>query len=69
MIRIGDKLVDYNKDFRLFLVSRNTSPDICPSAAAALTNVNFSVTQAGLSGQVEFVWHIFTLLLIKLPSY
>jgi dynein heavy chain 2, cytosolic len=54
MIRIGDKLVDYNKDFRLFLVSRNTSPDICPSAAAALTHVNFSVTQAGLSGQVKF---------------
>ncbi|CAB3367864.1 Hypothetical predicted protein [Cloeon dipterum] len=52
MIKIGDKLVDYNKDFKLFLVSRNTSPEICPTAAAALTMVNFSTTQAGLSGQL-----------------
>lgn len=52
VVHIGEKMVDYHKDFQLFLVSRSASPNISPSAAAVISLVNFATTQAALSGQV-----------------
>ena len=46
--KIGDRLVDYNKDFRLMLVSRSPQPKLAVDAAALLTIVNFSITRSGL---------------------
>ena len=46
-VRIGDRLVDYNKDFRLMLVSRSPQPKLAVDAAALLTIVNFSITRSG----------------------
>lgn len=44
-VKIGDRLVDYNKDFRLMLVSRSPCPKLAVDAAALLTVVNFTVTR------------------------
>ena len=52
VVNVGDKTVDYNEGFRLFLVTRNPDPDIAPDAAALVTIVNFTVTRSGLEGQL-----------------
>ncbi|MED6293760.1 Cytoplasmic dynein 2 heavy chain 1 [Characodon lateralis] len=52
VVQIGDKVIDYNEDFRLFLATRNPSPFILPDAASVVTEVNFTTTRAGLRGQL-----------------
>ncbi|KAM9801492.1 cytoplasmic dynein 2 heavy chain 1 [Neosynchiropus ocellatus] len=52
VVQIGDKLIDYNEDFRLFLATRNPSPFIPPDASSVVTEVNFTTTRAGLRGQL-----------------
>ncbi|XP_035389840.1 cytoplasmic dynein 2 heavy chain 1 isoform X3 [Electrophorus electricus] len=52
VVQIGDKVIDYNEDFRLFLATRNPSPFIPPDAASVITEVNFSTTRSGLRGQL-----------------
>ncbi|XP_072546992.1 cytoplasmic dynein 2 heavy chain 1 isoform X2 [Salminus brasiliensis] len=52
VVQIGDKVIDYNEDFRLFLATRNPSPFIPPDAASVITEVNFTTTRAGLRGQL-----------------
>ncbi|XP_036005544.1 cytoplasmic dynein 2 heavy chain 1 isoform X1 [Fundulus heteroclitus] len=52
VVQIGDKVIDYNEDFRLFMATRNPSPFIPPDAASVVTEVNFTTTRAGLRGQL-----------------
>uniref|UniRef100_A0A3P9C8V8 Dynein heavy chain ATP-binding dynein motor region domain-containing protein n=1 Tax=Maylandia zebra TaxID=106582 RepID=A0A3P9C8V8_9CICH len=52
VVQIGDKVIDYNEDFRLFLATRNPSPFIPPDAVSVVTEVNFTTTRAGLRGQL-----------------
>ncbi|XP_028975291.2 cytoplasmic dynein 2 heavy chain 1 isoform X3 [Esox lucius] len=52
VVQIGDKVIDYNEDFRLFLATRNPAPFIPPDAASVVTEVNFTTTRAGLRGQL-----------------
>uniref|UniRef100_A0AAY4D7R2 Dynein heavy chain ATP-binding dynein motor region domain-containing protein n=1 Tax=Denticeps clupeoides TaxID=299321 RepID=A0AAY4D7R2_9TELE len=52
VVQIGEKVIDYNEDFRLFLATRNPSPFIPPDAASIVTEVNFTTTRAGLRGQL-----------------
>uniref|UniRef100_A0A668AN20 Dynein heavy chain ATP-binding dynein motor region domain-containing protein n=1 Tax=Myripristis murdjan TaxID=586833 RepID=A0A668AN20_9TELE len=52
VVQIGDKVVDYNEDFRLFLATRNPAPFIPPDAISVVTEVNFTTTRAGLRGQL-----------------
>ena len=52
VVQIGDKAIDYNEDFRLFLTTRNPLPDITPDAASIISEVNFTTTKAGLTAQV-----------------
>ncbi|RXM28913.1 Cytoplasmic dynein 2 heavy chain 1 [Acipenser ruthenus] len=52
VVQIGDKIIDYNEEFRLFLATRNPSPFIPPDAASVITEVNFTTTRAGLRGQL-----------------
>ena len=53
VVELGDKSLDYNPSFRLFLATRNPQPELPPDAFAILTSVNFTTTRAGLSGQVS----------------
>lgn len=57
VVQIGDKVIDYNEDFRLFMATRNPSPFIPPDAVSVVTEVNFTTTRAGLRGQVTYVTH------------
>jgi dynein heavy chain 2 len=52
VVTVGDKTIDYNEGFRMFLVTRNPSPDIPPDAASLLNIINFTVTRSGLEGQL-----------------
>ena len=52
VVQIGEKTIDYNEEFRLFLTTRNPAPEIPPDAASVVTEVNFTTTRAGLTGQV-----------------
>eukprot|EP00981_Chlorochromonas_danica_P004240 scaffold857_cov152-Ochromonas_danica.AAC.23 len=52
VVNIGEKTIDFNENFRMYLVTRNPSPDIPPDAAGLLTTVNFTVTRSGLEGQL-----------------
>ncbi|KAM3616882.1 uncharacterized protein V6R79_025341 [Siganus canaliculatus] len=52
VVQIGDKVIDYNEDFRLFMATRNPAPFIPPDAISVVTEVNFTTTRAGLRGQL-----------------
>lgn len=52
IVQVGEKAVDYNANFRLFMTTRNTNPDIPPDARAIVSTVNFTTTNAGLTGQL-----------------
>jgi dynein heavy chain 2 len=47
VVQIGEKTIDYNEEFRLFLTTRNPQPEIPPDAASVITEVNFTTTRAG----------------------
>ncbi|XP_032878557.1 cytoplasmic dynein 2 heavy chain 1 isoform X2 [Amblyraja radiata] len=52
VVQIGDKIIDYNEDFRLFLATRNPNPSIPPDAASIVNKINFTTTREGLRGQL-----------------
>lgn len=52
VVQLGDKTIDYNESFKLFLTTRNPLPEIPPDAASIITKVNFTTTRAGLSAQL-----------------
>ncbi|XP_022257756.1 cytoplasmic dynein 2 heavy chain 1-like, partial [Limulus polyphemus] len=52
VIQIGEKLIDYNENFRLFLTTQNSLIELPPHASSILTTVNFTTTRAGLTGQL-----------------
>ncbi|KAJ3088912.1 Cytoplasmic dynein 2 heavy chain 1 [Quaeritorhiza haematococci] len=52
IVQFGDKAVDYNENFRLFLVTRKANFTVPSDAVGLLTEVNFTVTRAGLAGQL-----------------
>ncbi|XP_064610087.1 cytoplasmic dynein 2 heavy chain 1-like isoform X3 [Liolophura sinensis] len=52
VVQIGEKTIDYNEEFRLFMTTRNPNPEIPPDAASIVSEVNFTTTRAGLTGQL-----------------
>ena len=52
VVQIGEKVIDYNEDFSLFLTTRNPQPDIPPDADSVISKVNFTTTRAGLRAQL-----------------
>ncbi|CAN0042899.1 unnamed protein product [Ascophyllum nodosum] len=62
VVQVGDKLMDYNENFRLFMVTRNPNPELPPDACALVCEVNFTTTRrvhafcschmSGLEGQL-----------------
>ncbi len=52
VIQLGDKLIDYNENFKLYLTTRNPLPDITPDVDSVIVRVNFSTTRAGLAAQL-----------------
>eukprot|EP00759_Apiculatamorpha_spiralis_P039816 PhF_6_TR38629/c0_g1_i1/m.57632/K10414/DYNC2H, DNCH2; dynein heavy chain 2, cytosolic len=52
VVQVGDKTVDWQDSFRLYLVTRNSFITLPPDAANLVTVVNFSITRGGLEGQL-----------------
>jgi dynein heavy chain 2 len=52
VVQIGEKTIDYNPDFKIYLTTRNPTPELLPDMAAIVNEVNFTTTRAGLTGQV-----------------
>lgn len=52
VIAVGEKIIDYNEDFQLYLVTRNPAPQLAPDARALVAMVNFSITKSGLEEQL-----------------
>ena len=52
VVQLGEKMVDYNENFKLYLSTRNPLPEIPPDVASIVTKVNFSITRSGLSSQL-----------------
>jgi dynein heavy chain 2 len=51
-VHIGDKIVDYSEDFKLFMTTRNPYLELLPDAIAVVAVVNFTTTKAGLVSQL-----------------
>ena len=52
VVQIGDKQIDYNESFRLYLCTRDSSIEVPSNAKAVINFVNFTVTRSGLEGQL-----------------
>jgi dynein heavy chain len=51
-IKLGDSEVEYNKDFRMLMLSKLMNPHYKPEYAAMCTILNFIVTEEGLRDQL-----------------
>jgi dynein heavy chain 2 len=51
-VRLGEKIIDFNEEFRLFLITRNPDINLSPDSGALMTQINFTVTRSGLEGQL-----------------
>ncbi|TPX70937.1 hypothetical protein SpCBS45565_g01524 [Spizellomyces sp. 'palustris'] len=52
VVQLGDKTVDYNEDFRLYLITPKSTFQVPSDAMAYVQDINFTVTRAGLAGQL-----------------
>ncbi|RDD40688.1 Cytoplasmic dynein 2 heavy chain 1 [Trichoplax sp. H2] len=52
VIQIGEKVIDYNEDFKLYLATRNPQPELPSDAASIVNEINFTTTKAGLTAQL-----------------
>ncbi len=51
-IKMGDREIDYNPDFRLILQTKLANPHYKPEMQAQTTLINFTVTRDGLEDQL-----------------
>lgn len=51
-IKIGDKEIEYNPNFRLILHTKLANPHYKPEMQAQATLINFTVTRDGLEDQL-----------------
>lgn len=51
-IKMGDKEVEYNQEFRLLLQTKLANPHYKPEMQAQTTLINFTVTRDGLEDQL-----------------
>ncbi|XP_043259684.1 dynein axonemal heavy chain 1-like [Colletes gigas] len=51
-VKIGENIVPYNADFRLFLTTRLSNPHYTPEVSVKILLVNFALTTTGLEDQM-----------------
>ena len=51
-IKIGEKTITYNEEFKLFMVTTLSNPHYSPETFAKITIINFAITQIGLEDQM-----------------
>lgn len=52
VVQIGEKSVDYNPAFRLYMTTRDQFVQLPPNISDLVQSVNFTVTKSGLEGQL-----------------
>ena len=52
LIKFGDKMITYSKDFKFFVTTKMPAPHYSPEICVKLTMLNFTVTQEGLQDQM-----------------
>ena len=52
VIKLGDKELDYNPDFKLYITTRLGNPHYTPEVSTKTTIVNFVVKEDGLKAQL-----------------
>lgn len=52
IIKLGDKEIEYNDDFKLFLVTSLPNPHFSPENCVKICLINFAITELGLKDQM-----------------
>lgn len=52
MLRFGDRDIDYNPNFKLYMTTKLTNPKYLPEIYIQVNLVNFSITKVGLEDQL-----------------
>ncbi|KAI8896032.1 dynein heavy chain and region D6 of dynein motor-domain-containing protein [Globomyces pollinis-pini] len=52
VVELGDKQIDYNEEFKLYLVTRRSTFMLPTNVVGFINDVNFTITRAGLAGQL-----------------
>eukprot|EP00930_Biecheleria_cincta_P034372 TRINITY_DN23765_c0_g1_i1.p1 TRINITY_DN23765_c0_g1~~TRINITY_DN23765_c0_g1_i1.p1 ORF type:complete len:4302 (-),score=866.21 TRINITY_DN23765_c0_g1_i1:110-13015(-) len=52
MIKLGEAIIEWQKDFKLFLTTKLRNPHYLPEVAVKVTLLNFMITQVGLQDQL-----------------
>lgn len=52
LIKVGDKELDYNEDFKLYITTKLQNPHYTPEVSTKTTIINFSVKESGLEAQL-----------------
>lgn len=52
MIKIGDQMREYNKNFKFFITTKLSRPHYAPEVCVKVTMLNFMVTEEGLMDQM-----------------
>lgn len=50
-VKIGDKEIEYNPNFKLYITTRMSNPHYTPEVSTKVTVVNFQVKEDGLEEQ------------------
>ena len=51
-MKLGDKVVDYDPNFFLYITTKERSPHYLPEVSTKVTIINFMITAEGLSDQL-----------------
>ena len=62
-IKIGEKMVPFSEEFKLFMVTTIANPHYSPETFAKITIINFAITEQGLEDQM-----LSELVLIEMPQ-
>ena len=51
-VRVGDKMIDYDNNFKLYFITNLGNPRLLPEVYIKVAVINFTVTEVGLSQQL-----------------
>ena len=51
-IRLGESVIEYSSDFKLYITTKLRNPHYLPEIATKVTIVNFMITPEGLEDQL-----------------
>jgi len=52
MIRLGETVIEYSRDFRFYITSKLRNPHYLPEVATKVSLLNFMITPEGLEDQL-----------------